>query len=414
MNIYGVDFEVQYKNALASIKGPNQVVISRYVEAKKNSAGARRLSKIIFSLRYFTETANIANLAETKQESVRRFFELQEKTGISSETLHSYKIILGGFYRWQHGNRQNMIMPPELEFLDGKRFKTVLKTGPVLTEDDARAMIDAALQLQHKALITLLFMGGGRVGEILMLTRKNIELEDASKQEFRIYIMQGKTGPRDIKVIDRWGYLGHYLSEFKGSPDSLLFTTRKGKPSYAWFRKMVLTAARRAGINKRVNFHWFRASCATMMGDKGMTGPIMNPYFGWKPGSEMASHYLHNNARAADSFISSLATKNADEFIRANLGELDNTASREKAKLFDEFGNYFLNKFGTLIVQKTLEGLQELEEIKGDGSLTSLPDASDRRYSQTITPTFLPLHSSSKCPKQAFFHARNLKNNLAV
>jgi len=380
MNIYGVDFEEQYKNALASIKGPNQTVVSRYIEAKKNGgAGPRRLSKIIFSLRYFMETANITNLAETKQESVKQFFELEEKTGVSSETLHSYKIILGGFFRWQHGIKQNMIMPPELEFLEGRRFKTVIKSGQPLTQEDIRMLVDADLQLQHKALHTVVSFPGLRITETLLLRKNMIELVDAVKQEFRVYVPEeGKTGPRDILIVDTWGYLGQYLADFRGAPSDLLFATRKGKPSYAWFRKMTKESARRAGINKPVNFHWFRHSAATRFAGEGMAAAEMNAYMGWKPGSNMSSRYLHTSGRSADRFIQSLGTKNSDEFIKNNFSELDNTASREKAKLFDEFGNYFLNKFGTLIVQKTLEGLHELEEINGGGSLTSTPSASDR------------------------------------
>ncbi len=365
-NIYGKDWERECQRRLSKFSGKTHELLSDYIKYKRETNGIKfqRALKLLVNIGTFLKRQKIDDISKTAETDVKAFFEILEKESKSSETQLDYRVVLGGFFKWHHGIKQN-ILPPELQFLEGRKFKQVKKTGSVLMEDDARKMIDNSLRLQHKAFISLLWFTGGRVGEILPLKRREIEVVDEAKQQYRIYIPpEGKTGAREILIVDKWGYVGQYLHEFKGDANSLIFATRNGKASYMWFRKMLTETARRAGITKKVNPHWFRHSAATALANAGMTGLIMSPYLGWVAGSDMPSRYLHMSGRSADKFISAMAEKNSDEFIRSNLGRLDNTSSKEKEKLYSEMGEYFMQKYMPIIVQRTIQGLQELESYR--------------------------------------------------
>jgi hypothetical protein len=55
---------------------------------------------------------------------------------------------------------------------------------------------------------------------------------------------------------------------------------------------MLRALAKRAGL-RHINPHLFRHSRATRAAESGWNESVMRTYFGWQPGSRMASHYVH-------------------------------------------------------------------------------------------------------------------------
>lgn len=72
--------------------------------------------------------------------------------------------------------------------------------------------------------------------------------------------------------------------------------------TYDCLRKLLRKIAKRAGIKKDVNPHNFRHSRATNLAN-WMTEAQMDEYFGWVPGSRMASVYIHLSGRSLDEVI---------------------------------------------------------------------------------------------------------------
>ena len=70
--------------------------------------------------------------------------------------------------------------------------------------------------------------------------------------------------------------------------------------SYAAARKLLQVAAKKAGITKPINPHNFRHSRATSLCSLGISGNILNEYFGWTQASRSVSTYLHLSGKQVD------------------------------------------------------------------------------------------------------------------
>ncbi|MDE1798597.1 MAG: tyrosine-type recombinase/integrase [Candidatus Micrarchaeota archaeon] len=347
-----------------------QPTIRKFVELKSRQASPIRLVKILSHLRVFYK------FTKGRDDNADKFFKHLEKEGRSPETLNDFRAILGAYFRWRHGIKDQGL-PPELDFLAGRRFKSVKKLGPTWSPEDVRAWVDAALTLQDKALATSLGLGGFRMGEVLPMLRKNIETVNKERGEFRFYV-DGKTGPGELLVIDRWGFIGQYLQQFKGGPDDYLFPGLRGQkaPTYFAAKKRLRMAAQRAGIDKKLNPHWLRHSRATLMAEHGATEAQMCAAFRWAPGSKMPARYLHLSGRSADKFIRAESDGSVDELVRSKFGELETAAGRQRARLFKEIRDQFMREEAPAMLEEFRAEMERIYQL--DRNLTSTPDAIGR------------------------------------
>ncbi len=334
--------------------------IAAFAELKRHQASPIRIVKILSHLRVFYKFEK----KHPGKKDAADFFEHLELQGRSPETLNDFRAILAAFFRWKHQIKDTRL-PPELEFLAGRKFKTVQKQGPTWDIEDLRGWVDHCLTLQDKALSSSVGLGGFRIGEVLPLLRRKVEIINRERQEYRFYV-DGKTGPREVMVIDRWGFIGQHLDQFKGGPDDYLFPGRHGRqPTYFASAKRLRLAAQRAGINKRLNPHWLRHSRATQLAEKGASEAQMCAYLGWRPGSRMPARYLHTSGRTADLFIRAEARGSVDELVRSQFGQLESTGGRERDGLYKEFVQRFIQEpvFQEMVELQNRMKLQIQEEM---------------------------------------------------
>ena len=116
-----------------------------------------------------------------------------------------------------------------------------------------------------------------------------------------VHIPDGKTGPRDIRIISSAPAISNWLSQHptRNNKDSVLFcgnsNFNKGKSiEYNNFRKMLLKAKAKTKISKPVNPHNFRHSRATELSKK-LTESILCKYMGWVIGSKEVATYIHHD-----------------------------------------------------------------------------------------------------------------------
>lgn len=145
------------------------------------------------------------------------------------------------------------------------KFNTTLPD--ILSKDEVFAIIDAATNLKHKAVIALLYSAGLRKSEVLHLKYKDI-----SRKNMRIYVSPSKSRR------DRYALLSHktldILTEYwfkHGKPYNWLFPgTKQGKPiSTSTIDRFVKNAAVNAGIDKNINPHIFRHTFGTHLYEQG-------------------------------------------------------------------------------------------------------------------------------------------------
>lgn len=83
-------------------------------------------------------------------------------------------------------------------------------------------MLNVAEHIRDKALVSLLYESGFRIGELLSLMIKNIEFDEYGA---RVLIPEGKTDMRKIRLVSSIPYLANWVENhpLKNDPESPLW-----------------------------------------------------------------------------------------------------------------------------------------------------------------------------------------------
>ena len=170
----------------------------------------------------------------------------------------------------------------------------------LLTDSEVQMMIDYSQRVRDKALITLLYELGARIGEVL-----NMRVCSVVFDQVGAYVMlDGKTGPRRCRIVKSIILLRAWLAESGTSnPQRFLWMKQNGEPiGYAAVKENLKDTAKAVGIQKRVYPHLFRHSRSTELA-KHLTEQQLKVYLGWVPHSDMASVYIHLSGSDCDERI---------------------------------------------------------------------------------------------------------------
>jgi integrase len=216
---------------------------------------------------------------------------------ISDWTKYTYQVVLKRFYKWLLGDNDEY--PAQVKWIHPKMERGhKISEGRLLTFEDVEKMADHTNNLRDRAFVLFLYESGARIGEVI-----NIRIENFKPDQYGaiVTIPEGKTGSRDIRIIASAPALNLWLE--RGHPDrdnkdSMLFcglwSKKKGKDiEYATFRYMLKDLAKKAGIKKPVNPHYFRHSRASDLAKKVKSPAILCQFMGWKQGSKEAATYVH-------------------------------------------------------------------------------------------------------------------------
>lgn len=135
----------------------------------------------------------------------------------------------------------------------------------VLSANEVKSIFNTITNLKHKALLTLLYSAGLRIGEAI-----NLEITDIDSQRMLIHIKQAK-GKKDRYTLLSPAFvkiLRDYYLAYK--PEKYLFEGQKGgKYSNTSAQKVLKNALFKAGIRKKITLHSLRHSFATHLLEKG-------------------------------------------------------------------------------------------------------------------------------------------------
>jgi site-specific recombinase XerD len=122
---------------------------------------------------------------------------------ISENTKTDFKVTVKRFYKWLR-DPNDAEYPQEVKWI-----RTTLKDRhsflpeELLTEEDVLALVKAAEWSRDRALVSMLYDSGGRIGEILSLQRKNIAFDEHGAT----VVVDGKTGQRRERLISSVPFL---------------------------------------------------------------------------------------------------------------------------------------------------------------------------------------------------------------
>ena len=140
------------------------------------------------------------------------------------------------------------------------------KLPPVLSANEVKAILTHTSNLKHKALLSLLYGSGLRIGELLEL-----RLSDIDSERMTVSVNQGKGKKDRLTILSHnvLKVLRKYFVEYK--PKDYLFEGQNGgKYSASSSRNVLKQSMKRAKITKPATLHTLRHSFATHLLENGV------------------------------------------------------------------------------------------------------------------------------------------------
>ncbi|MDF3819767.1 tyrosine-type recombinase/integrase [Leptospira sp. 96542] len=191
-------------------------------------------------------------------EDIYDYFLYLRKLPLSSASISIYYSALSLFYKFVNKtNLMHMVPVP-------KRSNRV---AAVLNKKEISILLNHCAKLKDKAIFTLIYSSGIRVGELV-----NIKLEDIDYIRKSIYITKGKGDQQRYAILsDQTAILiKQYIEIYK--PTSFLFYSSLGKEipvGCRWIQASFQKLRKSAGIVKRATVHTLRHSFATHLLEDG-------------------------------------------------------------------------------------------------------------------------------------------------
>jgi len=317
IEIYGMDMQKIAEKRLEEIEERDRTQIKAYCEFKRaNKTSEIRIAKILYHLKHWRKYLPDKPFQEmTKKDIVAAVLALENaktprKKGkevvflpLSENTKRDFKKVLRCFFKFI---KNTDYPPPEVSWIECKVKKNKEEVPPeTLDEKDLQKMLAVCDDPKERAFLALLWETGARIGELLPIKLKNVVRETKG---YRLK-MVGKTGAREPLVSLSVPYLTLWLSHHIRKDDTeawLFYTTKRGDFrlwKYNAARKRVNDIVKTAGITKKHNLHFFRASSATFKKRHGWDMTDVYAYHGWAHGSKEAGKYFKNTARDADGAV---------------------------------------------------------------------------------------------------------------
>ncbi len=241
------------------------------------------------------------------EKDIRNLMKKIESRDYTEWTKRDYRVLLKKFYNWlkkDYENKKQAI--PNVDWIK-TNIKNSKKKLPeeMLSEKEVEKLIAVAQHPRDKALISVLYDSGARIGELLSVKIKNVHYDKYGA----IINVNGKTGPRRVRLILSSPYLVqwmnlHPLKEKKDAPLWIGIGTvgRDEALEYASVRKLLAKTFKEAKINKNCNPHIFRHSRATSLA-QDLTESQLKEFFGWAKGSDQPATYVHLSGKQVDDAI---------------------------------------------------------------------------------------------------------------
>jgi integrase len=241
------------------------------------------------------------DLSELTTEDLKEIVRQIEESNYSEWTRHDLKVVIRKFAKWLNKGI-------DTSFISIKVKNNNKLPEEILTQEEIERMVSACNNIRDKAIISVIYESGCRIGEFLALKIKDIQFDQYGAV---LIIPNGKTGSRRVRIVNSTNLLKSYINShpLKDSESWLWITkyNRKSNEKYSLMdgqsiRKLLRNAGRKAGINKKIYPHLLRHSRATHLASF-LTEAQMKEFFGWTQSSKMASIYVHLSGRDVDNAL---------------------------------------------------------------------------------------------------------------
>jgi len=226
----------------------------------------------------------------------------------TQNTLSDYTRFLKRFYKWLVENEYSTVPVEKVNRIKAPRYTNGVKNAEELLEpEEVRRMIEACTSSKDRALVSMLYEGGFRVGEVGTLKWGQIKFTD-----WNVTInTDHKTGKgRYVPLVMAREYLASWRNDYPGdtTPEAPVFLShRKRQYQYRGLAKRLRIIARRAGVEKKITPHLFRHSRITHMLQQGYSESVVKKIMWGNLDTNMLSTYGHLTDSDIDDEIASMA-----------------------------------------------------------------------------------------------------------
>ncbi len=291
-------------------------------------------------------------------EKIKRF---QKKDGkyYSKNTLGDYVKFLKRFYLWMSDNEYTNIPEKKIKkFKIPKPPQMSVTAEELLSEEDILKMIDACWNSRDRALISMLYEGAFRIGELGNLQWKQIKFNSWNT----VVNVDSKTDrPRYIPLLIAKPYIAQWKNDYPFEPEGdnhVFLSFNDNEPiQYRGMQKKILKIAEKAGITKKIHPHLFRHSRITHLIQKGYSESCIKK-MGW---GNLTTNMFSTYAHLTDSDIDNEIAKQ-EGIITEDKPEHSPLEARQCPRCYTINGPT-MNFCGSCGLELTPEALAEKKEL---------------------------------------------------
>ena len=242
----------------------NTELIERFISAKKVEGCSPK------TLKYYETTISHAvsgigkNILLIDTDDLRNYLsDYQEQRSSSNNTIDNIRRILSSFYAWLED--EDIVIKSPVRRIHKVKSGSVVKD--TFSDEELERIRDNCDNVRDLAMIDLLASTGMRVGELVNLNRKDVNLNQ------RECVVLGKGNKQRVVYFDARTklHLEEYLSERSDSNESLFVSLNKphSRLSIGGIESRIKTIGTCSSLDN-VHPHKFRRTMATQAIDKGM------------------------------------------------------------------------------------------------------------------------------------------------
>ena len=217
----------------------------------------------------------------------------------ADSTMNGMYMTLKKFYRiYEDGKYMESVSWLRLNWNPAKEKKP----EDIVTAEELTKLLSACHNDRDRALISMLYDSGCRIGELLTLRVKDLDFDNYGMR----LTVKGKTGVRRVRVVGNSVALARqYLESSKrNEPEDFFFSMIRGSGPMKWndVNMMLYKVSKRAGIKRRIHPHLFRHTRATILAKDLKQAPLEST-MGWVHGSRMSRIYVNFSDEQVDDAI---------------------------------------------------------------------------------------------------------------
>jgi len=378
------------------VRDEDKVNIWRFVEhLLAKGVSKARAAKYIYHLIVMARVMD-KPFESLGRRDVERLVSWINASDYSENTKRDYKIVLKKFFQWLRGcSEEDYEYPEEVKWIKTRQPKRRLLPQALLTLEEIKKLVMAAENPRDKAFILTHYDSGCRIGETLSLRIVNVNFDEYGA----VLIVDGKTGPRRVRVIAAAPALASWLSihPLRDNPNAPLWvgigTAGRYKPlDYNGARAMLKRLTKKAGVNKRVYTHLLRHTRATELASI-LTEAQMKEMLGWVQSSDMPSVYVHLSGRDVDNALLKAHGIMPDQEEKTKITLTTIVCPRCKRRVSAE--DKFCSACGMVLDSKTAVKLEQ-ERMKADQIMDML--LKDPEVRNLLARKIYELYASSQHP----------------